>query len=398
METLEPRTNRPNLPAKHSNFPHPERLRRSIERAHASLAEPFVGISSDGSPSHGLFPLRSTGISPAPLVEAAQAWLATLSPSQRAAACFPLDSVQWRAWSNVHVYMMRHGVCLDDVDDRQKGAALKLVRAGMSAAGFESARAVMKLNEHIREITGRDDNYGEWYYWMSLFGNPSATQPWGWQLDGHHLVINCLVIGEQIVMTPTFLGSEPVVAHSGKYAGVRVLAEEEERGFAVMNALSPAQRARATLARTLPEELFAAAFRDNLRLNYEGIAYPDLGPAQQDLLLGLVGTYVGRMHSGHAALKLEEIKAHLPSTYFAWMGECAPEGVFYYRVHSPVILIEFDHQPGVALNNDEHNRNHIHTVVRTPNGNDYGMDLLRQHYERFDHSHPHTPHRLGKPS
>ena len=62
------------------------------------------------------------------------------------------------------------------------------------------------------------------------------------------------------------------------------------------------------------------------------------------------------------------------------------DAVFYYRIHSPVILIEFDHQPGVALDFDVPTRHHIHTVVRTPNGNDYGKDLLRQHYER----HPHN--------
>jgi Protein of unknown function (DUF3500) len=75
----------------------------------------------------------------------------------------------------------------------------------------------------------------------------------------------------------------------------------------------------------------------------------------------------------------------MTETYFAWMGESTDDAVFYYRVHSPVILIEFDHQGGVAFDNKKPSRNHIHTIVRTPNGNDYGKDLLRQHYE----THPH---------
>jgi len=77
------------------------------------------------------------------------------------------------------------------------------------------------------------------------------------------------------------------------------------------------------------------------------------------------------------------------------MGGHAADSPFYYRIHSPVILIEFDHQRGIALDNDEPSHNHIHTLVRTPNGNDYGKDLLRQHYQQFDHSHPHSPHRQG---
>ena len=104
-------------------------------------------------------------------------------------------------------------------------------------------------------------------------------------------------------------------------------------------------------------------------------------------MFDLIGTYINRMRPDHAQLKLDEIKQHLDQTYFAWMGATEEDSVFYYRVHSPVVLIEFDHQNGIFLDNDEPTRNHIHTVVRTPNGNDYGKDLLRQHREQSPHSH-----------
>jgi hypothetical protein len=146
----------------------------------------------------------------------------------------------------------------------------------------------------------------------------------------------------------------------------------------------------------LPMDVFGTAFRDNIELNYEGIRYGELSTEQQGLLLHLIEIYVGRVRPGHAEIRLEEVKQHLADTYFAWIGGCDDESPFYYRIHSPVILVEFDHQPGIALDNDEPSRNHIHTLVRTPNGNDYGKDLLRQHYEQFDHSHPHTPHRRGR--
>ena len=90
------------------------------------------------------------------------------------------------------------------------------------------------------------------------------------------------------------------------------------------------------------------------------------------------------------------MKKHLKDTRFAWIGAVNDTDPFYYRVHNPVILIEFDHQPGIAYDNDDHTRNHIHTLVRTPNGNEYGKDLLRQHYQQFDHSNPASPHRRGK--
>ncbi len=78
---------------------------------------------------------------------------------------------------------------------------------------------------------------------------------------------------------------------------------------------------------------------------------------------------------------------HFNNTYFAWIGGIEEDAVFYYRIHSPVILIEFDHQGavGVRSKNRGATRNHIHSIVRTPNGNDYGKDLLRQHLEHHYH-------------
>jgi hypothetical protein len=339
--------------------------------------------------------LQRTGVSLAPLTSAAGAFLDALSPAERDAALFPVDSDNWRTWSNIHPFLMRHGVCLRDLGEAPRAAALALVRESLSASGFTTARNVMKLNEHIRELTGRPEEYGEWYYWLSIFGNPSQDQPWGWQIDGHHLIINCFALHDQIVLTPNFMGSEPVFAASGQYAGTRVFEDEEAKGFALMHALSPVQRQEATISTELPVEVFAAAYRDNLTLNHQGIRYDRLTPDQQSLLLELISVYVGRIRPGHAEIRLEEVKTHLSETYFAWMGACNADSPFYYRIHSPVVLIEFDHQRGIALDNDEPSRNHIHTLVRTPNGNDYGKDLLRQHYQQFDHSHPHSPHRQG---
>src|SRR5919199_662126 len=100
----------------------------------------------------------------------------------------------------------------------------------------------MRLNETIAEITGRFHEYGEWLYWLSVFGEPSASQPWGGQIDGHHLILNCFVLGDQVVMTPQFMGSEPVYAKTGKHAGTRVFEVEEAQGFGFMRALSADQQ------------------------------------------------------------------------------------------------------------------------------------------------------------
>ena len=365
----------------------PERTRDDIKRAEALIAQEFKGVTSNGIVVPGLFPVKETGIPTAGIKHAADAYLQSLSTAQRQATMFPIDSDAWRRWSNIHPFLMRHGALFEDMTIPQRELALELLKESLSPSGFELARDIMRLNESVREITGSGEELGEWLYWMSIMGQPSLGEPWGWQIDGHHLIVNCFNLRDQLVMTPMFMGSEPVAVDIGKYAGTRVFQAEESTGLNLAQTLTAEQRRKAIISEDLPAELFTSAFRDNFELRYEGIRYDELTSHQQSMLFQLIGIYVNRIRSGHAQLKLEEVKRHLHETYFAWMGGTEDESVFYYRVHSPVILIEFDHPGGIALESDGPSRNHIHTVVRTPNGNDYGKDLLRQHREQFSHAH-----------
>ena len=387
---------RPPTPAMRP-FELPPRMQPMLDRAKAGLAEPFRGISPGSEVAPRLFALAKTGVSLTPVVEAARSFLAALTAEERKAAGFAVGDEAWRKWSNIHPWLMRHGVCLADLGHDQREAALALLRESLSAAGYQTARDVMKLNEHALEITGKPEEYGEWLYWVSVFGAPSPDEPWGWQIDGHHLNVNCFVLGDQMVMTPTFMGSEPVLARFGKYQGTRVFATEEERGYALMRSMSPEERQRATIGDDLPSELLTAAFNDNRRIDPAGVRYDELSPEGRDRLAALLATYTGRIRLGHAEIRWAEAKRHLGETRFAWIGRFDDASPFYYRILSPVILVEFDHQSGILYDNDTPSRDHIHTVVRTPNGNDYGKDLLRQHYARHDHSHPVTVHRQGTP-
>jgi hypothetical protein len=351
-------------------------------------------VTTNGKPIEGLFPIRVTGVSTAPVVEAAKAFLSALTPEQRSRTAYPVDDVEWRRWNNVHRYA-RQGVSFEEMDQRQREAAFGLLRAGLSARGFEKSRNVMRLNEHLADLLSKHEEYGEHLYHLTVMGEPSSTAPWGWQLDGHHLVVNYFVLRDQVVMTPSFMGSEPVVALSGKYQGTAVLQDEQDKGLALMSALDERQRNLAALrsAKTT-NDAKAQAFQDNLVLDYAGISGRELSRSQKAMLLDLIREYVSNMDDGHARIKMEEVEAHLDETHFAWIGDTGPDSIFYYRVHSPVILIEFDHQGPIALEGPKvPSRRHVHSVVRTPNGNDYGKDLLRQHYEAHrtdpDHGHSH---------
>ena len=360
----------------------PDFLQAMLDQARASARTPLVGVTTDGTPEPGLFALEATGRPTAAITASASAYLASLGPQARAGAVLPVDSEDWRLWFNIAPNLLRHGVLLEELDGTQREAALGMLRATLSESGFATARDIMRLNHTIAEMSGQWDLYGEWLYWVSVFGDPSGQQPWGFQVDGHHLITNCLVVGDQIVLTPLFWGGEPVRATSGRYAGTAVLGAEEAMGQALFDSLSADQRAVAVIGDQTPEEMFTAAFRDDFEMRYEGIAFDALDADQQGALLRLVELYVGRTRPEHAAVRMTEVERHLDRTRFAWIGGGGPEAVFYYRIHSPVILIEFDHLAGVAFDNDEATRRHVHTVVRTPNGNDYGRDLLRQHRER----------------
>ena len=364
----------------------------SISAETKGLAAPFKGITTNGSVEPGLFAIKSTGVSTEPVRKAADAFLAALNTPQRGKTVFGVDDVEWRKWMNQDYYV-RQGVSFLEMSDAQRELAIQLLRVSLSAKGLKQTRDIMRLNHTLGEMNDNDfDRYGEWRYHVTVMGKPSATEPWGWQLDGHHAIINYFVLGDQVVMTPMFSGSEPVIATSGKFKGTSILQDEQNRGLAMVNALTVAQRAKAILAvsKTGNDNL-TEAWKDNVVLDYAGVRVPELSPAQQQQLVELIALYVDNMDDGHARVRMDEVKRSLDRASFAWIGKTEAGGVFYYRIHSPVILIEFDHQIPANLKQyakdpNAPNPQHIHVVVRTPNGNDYGKDLLRQHYLQHPHS------------
>ena len=368
-----------------------ERFKTMSEQAELKgLAEPFRGVTTGGQSETGLFPIRSTGVSTEPVRKAAATFLQHLTAEQRSKTKFGLEDPEWRKWMNQHFYI-RQGVSFKEMNENQRELAISLLRASLSAKGLQLSRDIMKLNHTLGELNNNNfEEYGEWLYWITIMGEPSAKEPWGWQVDGHHLIINYFVLGDQVVMTPLFVGSEPVIAHAGKFAGTKILQAEQGKGLAFVNALDEGQRKQAILAATKTgNNNLSEAFKDNIVLDYAGVPAKVLAAEQKKKLVELIGEYVSNMDDGHARVKMDEVRKHIDRTYFAWIGGTGPEDVFYYRIHSPVMLIEFDHQSPAGLRHinppGKPNKEHVHAVVRTPNGNDYGKDLLRQHYQQ----HPH---------
>ena len=356
-----------------------------------AIGQPFRGVATSDGVVSDLFPLKSTGAPTATIVSAASSFLGTLSDAELSRTHYAVDDPEWRNWSNVDVGIFsRHGVSLEEMSEQQKTAAWNLLRASLSAEGLAQVQDIMKTEQSLLELNSEPIRYGEEKYYFTIMGNPSTVEPWGWQLDGHHLIINFFVLGDQVVMTPAFWGGEPVFTERGKYAGNRIMQDEQDQGLAFMQSLEMSQQAVATIDpnKTRNNQL-AAANEDNLTLDFEGLRGSEMSTAQKSQLLSVIRVYIANLREPHANITMNEIGQHIDDTYFAWIGNAEDDAIFYYRIHSPVILIEFDHQNpvGTAQINTPGTptRDHIHTIVRTPNGNDYGKDLLAQHLA----AHPH---------
>ena len=362
------------------------------------LSTPFKGITTDGNVIPGLFALRSESAPTREILQAASALLAQLSPEQKEMVCLPLESRERELWQNSIARYERFGLRLDEAPANLREAAMAVVRASLSAAGYQKARNLMKLNAFLGELVGAPLLLGEWSYQLHIYGEPSATEPWGWQISGHHLIITCFVLGDQMTLTPTFMGAEPRRADAGKYAGIAAFEDEERLGLQFARDLSAEQKRKAIFSDSLlPDRLppgrhqgvdglmLSARQKNNTIIPYEGIRGADLAPQQRQALLDLTQCYLSTLPAGPLAARMNDVERHFAATHFCWAGGLDDDSPFYYRIQSPVVMIEFDHQSGVVLKNPEPQKFHIHTIVRTPNGNDFGADLLRLHYETAPH-------------
>lgn len=368
----------------------------------AMYRQPYRGLTTDGKVAPGLYELRPEAAPVAAAAAAATALLARTTDDQKEAMCLEVNSRQWSNWQNSELYVESHGLRLDTVADELREGVMAVLQACMGAAGYAKARDVMRMNRFMGELIDAPAILGEWSYTFSLFGAPSTVDPWGWQIFGHHLCLNCLMIGDQMAVTPTFMGAEPTYADEGPLQGLSLFDDEERKGLALMQSLSPAQAEAAIVAHSmvggdLPEgrRHFAdnlnlgGAYQDNRIVPYEGLPCTELSTVQRTQLLDLIQDYLLPLPPGPLTARSADIERHLADTHFCWIGGTGPDNAFYYRIQSPVVFIEFDHHAGVFLANKAPMNFHVHTIVRTPNGNDYGMDLLRLHYRDA----PHHQHR-----
>lgn len=357
--------------------------------------EPFKGVTNDGVLRPGLYPLAPArdgeGAPTAAMVAAGRKLLEVAARDQVSRLTYAVDAHEWQSWANPEFMQHDTGLRLDELDPPVRDAALAVVEASLSPAGYELARNLMRINGFLGELVELPLLMNEFSYNFALFGEPSETEPWGWQLFGHHVALNCLVAGTQLVISPVFLGAEPDVIDAGPHRGVKVFKERIALARQLMGALPAGLRTEATVYAAMvdpampegrlhpgDERHLAGCFQDNRVIPYEGIPVSAMPPEALALLDEVVEDFIAYLPDGPRAARRREIQEHYGESWFSWIGGWEGQEAFYFRLQSPVVVMELDHHTGVFLSNDEPAPFHMHTVVRTPNGNDYGRELVRQ--------------------
>jgi hypothetical protein len=332
------------------------------------------------------------------MLDAAQTFLNLLSADLQRKAIFPMNSEECFNWHyiptrveslpnaaqlNLH---KRSGVCVKEMTLEQRLAAHTLLRSALSAQGYLKATAIMHLEDVLREIEitlGRNVKEATAIrdpelYFFTIFGTPSKDAPWGWRVEGHHLSLHFALLGNRLIApVPAFMGSNPAIVKHGTHAGSRIFVAEEFLARELLKSFDAQQTTQAIIATTAPNEIITKNDRKADLGAPTGLAVAKMTGAQRDLLMRLIQEYTGNFSGDLAEAQFNRIKAEgIEKIHFAWAGTNESGKAHYYRIHSTKLLIEYD--------NSQNDANHIHTVFRIPE-NDFGTDMLRQHYEKSEH-------------
>jgi hypothetical protein len=297
----------------------------------------------------------------------------------------------WSYWPRERV-----GLKVDVMHAKHRALLHELLWTALSAEGYHKMINIMQLEYVLQPVSTTGFPRGIEEYTVTLFGEPSQTQPWAWRFEGHHVSLSVSIVpGAGISVTPAFLGADPAEVAVGPLAGFRVLRVEEDLGRALAISLDARQRTQGILEgdaefnahvarfgfayeNNTPWDLIASnIMKDPARweewreaLRPDGIKVADLNPEQRALVAALLDEILGVYRPAFAAKYWKTVE--LDDLSFAWIGSLEPKQPHYYRLQGPDFVFEYDNAQG--------NGNHIHEVWRSRAG-DFGDDLLKRHYE-----------------
>jgi hypothetical protein len=318
-------------------------------------------------------PIAAPADSTARVVAAADALVGVLDDTGRTKLQFPFEGPQKTRWSNLPSGIFkREGLRLGDITPVQRAAVMNLLTTALSRDGFRKVTEIMRGDEVLRETGGGNAPrggggaviFGQDEYYLAFVGKPSVTTPWMLQFGGHHLAINLTMAGAQASMMPSLPAAQPAT-YTIEGREIRPLGKENDKAFALINALDASQRSQAILASRVAD-LVLGPGQDGRVIQPEGLRGSALSASQQTMLIDLVREWAGIVTDAFAEPRMAEIRANLPQTYFAWSGPTTNGSAAYFRIQGPTLVIEYAPQGSV---------DHIHTIYRDPT-NDSGAKIV----------------------
>ncbi|KAL4728165.1 hypothetical protein ACLX1H_004901 [Fusarium chlamydosporum] len=312
------------------------------------LEEPFKGITNEGQVRPELFKLQDEEVPILEISSAANAVIEACTKEQIVRMLYHIDSPEWRTWSNPEFLLSNKGIRLDEVSIKLRDRVMEVLKATLSARGYEKAVGAMRINGFLGDLVESPAVMNEFSYNFVLFGKPSTDRPWGFSFYGHHLCLNVFLYRGQMVMSPWFTGAEPNLIDDGPYKGTRILDVEERLGLQLMQSLSEKQQIQAQIYKDMHDKAMpegrwnhddqrhlCGAYRDNRVVPYEGILISEMSDAQKCIVEQIFEQYLLYLPDKAREIRLGNIRHWFNETYFCWIGGFANEDPFYYRLQSP---------------------------------------------------------------
>jgi len=274
----------------------------------------------------------------------------------------------------------RQGVCLKDLDSTQKNNVYALLKSFLSDKGYARTQEIMNNEYYLKELEPNmilhriPENH-----FIEFYGNPGKDSIWGWKFSGHHIALNFTIVNGNLAFTPVFFGVYPAEIKEGQKKGRRIIKDEEDIGFELINMFTAEQKLKAIFQSKAFTDIVTTNSKQVGPLSPVGILAKDLTVQQKNVLNKLIAVHLSSMPTKIAELRMKRLVSEdFNQMRFGWAGGLIKGVPHYYRIQGKTFLIEFD--------NTTHNANHIHIVWRDFDG-DFGIDLLKEHYKNSKHHH-----------
>ena len=302
----------------------------------------------------------------------------SLNETQRKKAVFPFNEMNRYEWHFLPAAIIgRTGIAVKDLDSLQKENLHLLLHAYLSKEGYVRTTNIMDFEYLLKEMQPKNPGRIPENYSVTIYGTPSQDSIWGWKFSGHHLALNFTIVKDKIGFAPFFFGVYPAEVKDGPKKGTRLLKDQEDLGFELVNSLTPEQKNVAIFDLRAFTEIVTTNSQKVGPLEPVGLFANRMNPEQKIVLNKVIASYLLSMPVSLATARIKKIAFEdMNSIRFGWAGGLIPGKPHYYRIQGKTFLIEFD--------NTQDNANHIHTVWRDFNG-DFGLDLIREHYHDTHH-------------